>query len=267
VQVRVGCDPELFLFSKSRNMYISAEGLVPGTKEDPHPLKDGAVQRDGTALEFNTTPCTSAGEFEDKINSVKEQCQALVGSDIELRAVPFISFDKDYYASLSEDSKRLGCEPDYMGWIGVANKRPKSIPFSHTGGGHLHTGWTNGLGPFEMYHFSDCTRLAGLQDTYFSLFVKNWDKDTRRHEMYGKGAAFRPKDYGVELRSLSNAWVGEPKLYRWLFDSCKWVFNALNEHDYQYYQVTSALRARAEEDVDAQIHAIFQRDDYPRYPA
>jgi len=265
VTLRVGCDPELFLFSKSRNMYISAEGLVPGTKEDPYPLKDGAVQRDGTALEFNIAPCTSAGEFCYNVNSVKEQCQALVGSDIELRAVPFVTFDKDYYTTLSPGSKLLGCEPDYAGWYGYRNKPPKPIPMSHTGGGHLHTGWTEGQGPFERSHFNDCTFLSGMQDTYFSFFVKNWDTDTRRHEMYGKGAAFRPKSYGVELRSLSNAWVGEPKIYGWLFDSCKWVFDVLSDGK-KYFSPYDLPFGVDHLSIDEKIKMIFGRSDYPRYP-
>jgi len=47
-----------------------------------------------------------------------------------------------------------------------------------------------------------------------SLF---YDDETQRREMYGKAGACRYKSYGVEYRTLSNAWLKSEALMRWVF--------------------------------------------------
>ncbi len=51
----VGADPELMLVDSS-GVLVSAIGIVPGTKEEPHPVSCGAVQHDNVNAEFNVEP-------------------------------------------------------------------------------------------------------------------------------------------------------------------------------------------------------------------
>jgi hypothetical protein len=45
------------------------------------------------------------------------------------------------------------------------------------------------------------------------------DTGDLRKELYGKAGAYRGKEYGVEYRSLSNYWVFDPKLTKWIWSS------------------------------------------------
>jgi hypothetical protein len=46
-----------------------------------------------------------------------------------------------------------------------------------------------------------------------------YDKDTRRRGMYGNGGCFRPKSYGCEYRTLSNAWLNSRVTIEWVFNA------------------------------------------------
>ncbi len=54
-------------------------------------------------------------------------------------------------------------------------------------------------------------------DFYLGLPSLVYDSATRRREMYGKAGAYRPKSYGVEYRTLSNAWLNSAELIRWVY--------------------------------------------------
>jgi hypothetical protein len=54
-------------------------------------------------------------------------------------------------------------------------------------------------------------------DFYLGLPSLVYDAATRRREMYGKAGAYRPKSYGVEYRTLSNAWLNSAELIRWVY--------------------------------------------------
>ena len=51
MNILIGADPELFV--KKDGVVVSGHDLIQGTKADPFPVQDGAVQVDGMALEFN----------------------------------------------------------------------------------------------------------------------------------------------------------------------------------------------------------------------
>lgn len=258
MKLLVGGDPELFLWHKPTQRYISAEGIVPGTKERPERMKHGCVQRDGLALEFNLDPADSKAHFVDSVGNTLDSCRSLVGSEVELRAVPSVTFDEEYYDSLSSNSKQLGCTPDYNAWTYGRNPTPTPIPRFHSGGGHLTLGWTQGEStlPYQG-HYDDCVQLVQRLDTYFSRFYHRWDTDQERQRLYGRPGCFRPKPFGVEYRTPSNAWVGKPELWPWIYDSCQWVF--------QHALDGKPFRARCQ-DQHSDLEDFFADSSYPRYP-
>lgn len=229
---KFGTDPELFLQHRETGKFISACGILPGTKESPFPVNKGAVQVDGVAFEFNTMPALTVEEFLDNITSVTQVMQNLVkkvAPDLRLVVTPTALFDKDYFSALPEDAKKLGCEPDYNAYTGEQNQKPETDEPFRTGAGHLHVGWTSFEDPFNVNHFRDCRDVAMQLDA--ALYVPSllWDNDDKRRELYGSMGAFRPKSYGVEYRPLSNSWVADPDLQEWIFNTSLHAMNLLDD--------------------------------------
>lgn len=224
--ISVGADPEFFLKKGARN--VSAHGIVPGDKKKPHKLKYGAIQLDGTAVEFNIDPARTASDFKKNILSTLNEVRGLVPKEYRFNFSPAVNYNREYFKKIPTKCKELGCDPDFDAYqFGKANDRPDNRGTMRTGAGHLHIGWdaTGQLNPEDRSHILDCCLLSKNLDAVFSMIERNWDTDTKRRKMYGKLGAFRPKKYGCEYRSLSNAWVKYPKLYPFLFNLCKSTYN------------------------------------------
>src|SRR3546814_8173445 len=72
----IWCDPEIFMFKNG--VPVSAHNAVPGTKYDPYKVKNGAVQVDGMALEFNIDPSHTEEEFVSSVQSVLATLKEMV---------------------------------------------------------------------------------------------------------------------------------------------------------------------------------------------
>lgn len=253
--ILIGADPEFFLRDIKTKKFISAHGLVPGDKKNPHKLEDGACQLDGTAIEFNINPAGSALEFEYNVHSVLKQLRAMIPKQYEFVFEPAIHYDKEYWKTIPEDYKVLGCDPDFNAYSHGATPQtpPKPVNTMRTGAGHIHIGWTDKAEPTDEIHFWDCRTIIQDLNTWYTNINKIWDTDTQRKNMYGNGAVFRPKSYGVEFRTPSNAWLNYPNLWAWIFDSVKEVFFHSNDrltlnnylYIYEYLNETPEKKVKA----------------------
>jgi hypothetical protein len=214
--VLVGADPEVFVRDK-QGRFRSAHGLIPGTKKEPYKVKDGAVQVDGLALEFNIDPASTREQFVHNIGSVMGQLAAMV-PDYELVIQPSVRFNGNHLRAQPEEALELGCEPDYDAYKEKENPRPNNKTTLRTGAGHVHIGFTEGADPQDPEHIQRCITLVKHLDAFLGLPSLSWDNDTLRRTLYGKAGAFRPKEYGVEYRTLSNAWLRDPRLVGYVFD-------------------------------------------------
>lgn len=210
----VGCDPEVFV--KQNGVFKSAYGLIKGDKKNPQKVNRGAVQVDGMALEFNIDPAASEDEFcinvQDVFNTMK-----LMVPDYEVVTVPVAHFDNDYILKQPPEALELGCDPDYNAWHGLVNIKPNALRPMRTASGHVHIGWTNDADPNSPDHISMAQAAVKQMDFYLGLPSLAYDDDTERREMYGKAGCCRYKTYGVEYRTLSNAWLKSEALMRWVF--------------------------------------------------
>jgi hypothetical protein len=204
----LGCDPELF-FVNDAGKYISSVGLIGGTKDFPRPIGEGcAVQEDNVAVEFNTPPCASADAFIRSINYNKEfiqkRCDEL---GLKLAIVPSAVFDSDQLNT--QAAQEFGCEPDFNAWAdGKQNPRPKAGNQNlRSAGGHIH-----------VETKLDKLEVVKAMDLFVGCPMIEFDPDTGRRELYGKCGAFRPKSYGVEYRTASNAWIQTDERIRWAWD-------------------------------------------------
>lgn len=221
-EILIGCDPELFLWSKLSDRYVSAHDMLPGTKKEPFKVNLGAVQVDGTAAEFNIDPASTAQQFYTNIKTVMAELQHMV-PNYSLKSVPYVKYEKSYFQRIVPDyAKELGCEPDYDAWTTAMNPPPElsNTPL-RTAAGHVHIGWTEGADPFDEKHFETCVALVKQLDYYLGIMSLTWDPDNTRRIMYGKAGAFRPKPYGVEYRVMSNAWLNNMSTIKKVFKLAK----------------------------------------------
>lgn len=216
MQFLIGADPEYFV--KKNGVFVSAHGLVAGDKKNPLKIKNGAVQVDGMALEFNIDPAASKDQFYTNITSVMDQLRAMV-PDYEHVFAPVADFDPDHLKAQPEVARELGCDPDYNAWTNDVNPKPDGDRPMRTASGHIHIGWTKDMEQDDIFHRQDCIRAAKAMDVFLGLPSVILDPDTRRREMYGKAGCFRVKSYGVEYRTLSNFWLQSKGLIDWAYDS------------------------------------------------
>jgi hypothetical protein len=87
-----------------------------------------------------------------------------------------------------------------------------------TAGGHVHVGGFFTNNPHSPVQMGMSAYLSRLLDRYLGVYSILWDKDDNRRSMYGQAGCFRPKPYGMEYRSMSNAWTFNKKLIRVVYD-------------------------------------------------
>lgn len=216
MEFTIGADPEIFMGMGGR--FISAHSVIPGTKKRPYKVDKGAVQVDGMALEFNVDPSSNYEEFVDKLEAVQQQLKAMLPEGMDFLTSSTVEFDDIFVKNVPGKALRLGCEPDYNAYTIRQNKKPDSSAFIRTAGGHIHVGGIDTSAPFSDGHMTTSARLARLLDEKIGVYSLLWDKDDKRRSLYGQAGSFRPKYYGMEYRSLSNAWLFNKNIIQFIYD-------------------------------------------------
>lgn len=231
--ILIGADPEFFLFSKKHQTHVSAWGLFPGTKSDPYPLEGGAMQVDGTALEFNINPTDDPQKFDKIITLVLKQMQDIINkvdNDLSMDFTPLTNFGRDYWKTIPIGAKHLGCEADFNSF-GMRNPSPNPNRI-RTAAGHIHLGFTKGQRTERgSDHFDKCVELSRHFHELKSLEINpltNLEK--QRLDFYGGNGSFRPKSYGLELRSPSNLWVKDTNSRTKIFNNAQNSFRKAQEN-------------------------------------
>jgi hypothetical protein len=225
----VGADPEVFVRHKATGELVSAHGLVPGTKDNPHRVAAGAVQVDGMALEFNIDPAKNPNQFAARISQVMRVLDDMV-PDHDLAIQPVAEFSRDVFDSAPEEAKVLGCEPDLDAWTGQINPAPNQEVDFRTAAGHVHLGWTENMDITDPDHIEACCMMGKQLDAVLLPLSLEEDKDTKRRELYGQPGAIRVKPYGVEYRVLSNYWLASEALMKSVFEHAEAAYKLLRRN-------------------------------------
>lgn len=202
----IGADPEIFVTKRGKP--ASAFGIIEGTKSSPVKVPGGAHQVDGMALEFNIDPVNYQNfeAFNRNIVSVMKSLKAAVpGHNFKIAATQ--EFGKEFMDLQPPEAKELGCDPDFNAYTLKENPRPDGERTFRTAAGHIHLGWGEGIPTENEEHREICASIVKWLDATVGLFMTYIDRDPLRRELYGKAGAFRPKPYGVEYRTPSNAWI------------------------------------------------------------
>lgn len=214
----IGADPEVFV--KDSAGWVSAHNLVKGDKVNPYPVKHGAVQVDGMALEFNIDPANNEEEFISHMKSVSSQLEKMIGDKQFIKDCSVV-FDEEQVKDVPFENLAIGCMPDYDAYTLGVNEPPDIKTMMRTAGGHIHIGGFFTNNKYGQEHFSLSASLAKAMDKYVGVYSLLWDKDDKRRELYGKAGAFRPKEYGMEYRTLSNAWIFSENLLSFIYKQTK----------------------------------------------
>lgn len=216
MNVLLGCDPEIFITDKA-DVPHSAHGLVPGTKKEPYKVDRGAIQVDGTALEFNIDPAKTEEEWVQNIAAVMSQLREKTPKKFNFLIEPHVVFTDAYFKSLPEEAKEMGCEPDLNAYTMKENPKPNDQSKMRTASGHIHIGITENQDITNQEHIIRMCTLAKHLDLWLGVRSLEWDSDSKRQQLYGKPGAIRIKPYGLEYRVLSNAWLQDEKLVRFVY--------------------------------------------------
>ena len=229
----VGADPEIFI--KGADGFVSAHDKIPGNKRTPYPVSKGGVQVDGMATEFNIDPASSYEEFQLNLDTVQGILKDMLGPDYDFIQASTVKFDEDFAKDVPVSAMRLGCEADFNGWTGYENESPNEAALMRTAGGHVHVGLddltTDDLYDFD--HYLECGRLARILDETLGVYSILWDDDDERRTLYGKAGSFRPKIYGMEYRTLSNMWIFNPTIVKFVYTSVEEALNKWSNKDYE----------------------------------
>ena len=208
-----GTDPEFFLSDGKK--LVSAVGKIAGTKEDPIWLECGSgLQYDNVALEFCTPIASGQG---DMIASLKETFR-LIKTMVPLKLVCSSSAYFPSEELQTDEAKMFGCSPDYNAWTMKRNKVPKQVDDTFRScGGHVHVGYADGS-PFTflLTHEGKIATVKAMDIMLglASLSLDNNQASKDRRMLYGKAGCHRPKEYGIEYRTLSNFWLKSPALVK-----------------------------------------------------
>lgn len=204
LKFKLGADPEFFLM-RGDSFVAGFESGVWGDKYTPQKLDKGDVQVDGTALEIGIDPASSAQEFSDNCEHVMAQVRDLIGPEFSIAPSSEAIFPEEYFNTIPDHFKMMGCQPDFNGFElkmnkamtnGKAMKDPRRFA-----GGHLHIS-IEGKTTEELVEF-----LLPVLDKNVGLYCLSLDPNSQRLSTYGAPSNFRPKDYGIEYRTPSAMWL------------------------------------------------------------
>jgi hypothetical protein len=203
--------------------------IVPG--EYALKRQEQGIVLDGLAIEVQPKYSTCR---ELIASDIAWKMHALEGKGIKVSSRYDADF-KDVWEDVAEDSKILGCEPDYNGYTGSVNIKniDGSTITKRYAGGHIHIGGNQGeYGSVCIDAMEDYQNLIPLLDLVVgipSVLIDRGDNISRRQQ-YGKAGSFRKKPYGVEYRVLSNFWIKDIKLFYLFFGLARTAINILVNH-------------------------------------
>lgn len=255
----IGADPEVFL-QDAQGGLVSAIDKIGGSKENPRPLDDlgegFAVQEDNVALEYNIPPANSAEMFVDHIQMAMKYLQmevARYGLQFNTQSAAFWPKEQLLHPKALE----FGCDPDFNAWDnGRRNPRPKADDHTlRSCGGHIHVG-------HRFKTQKDVLAFIRRMDLFLAVPSVILDEGDLRKQLYGKAGAFRFKPYGCEYRVLSNFWIFDPQLIKWVYQNTEM---ALEEQDFVIDGDKELILQAINKNDKRAAEQLIQKHDIPLY--
>lgn len=256
INMTTGTDVEFPLWNtqlKLVNKYVSAIPLIDGTKNNPFWFKNGGnIQYDNVACEFATPVSHNKKEFITSIRETLDNVIEYLPDYIQLKAVPSVTFRK---TTLNHpEAMRAGCDPDFNAWTGTANSAPVLTDNNlRSFGMHMHVGHKSLQTPIDKRRF---VVFMDMLFGYMDLKLNNSAEKKARRSLYGKLGSYRPTEYGVEYRVLSNDWMRTHEQIELLYDITHFCLQIFNSENF-----ASIFRSAYKIAVDSNLPLAFDTND------
>jgi hypothetical protein len=170
--------------------------------------------RDNVAVEFGVPPATNVDDFVHYVTTAIADLNEYLPDNLELICTPSAHFP-DYELNHKE-ARAFGCEPDYNAWDEDINEPPEGAAEGtfRSCGGHEHVGSELLQDIQSKIEF---TKLMDCMHGYVATKLDDSDEAIARRFLYGKAGCYRPTDYGVEYRTMSNFWCKDEKLMKLIY--------------------------------------------------
>lgn len=221
---KIGSDIEFALQDITTGEWVSAEGLIQGTKKNPFRFDPNnehyATSLDNVLYEGNIPPAKSAFEFYQNVRTLQNFMQNQLPKNLKLRPIAAASFDEKYLNT--PNAKVYGCEPSIDAWSEeIVQPKPNKSNI-RAAGGHIHISYNNP-------HFQTSFNIVKAMDLFLGVPAVILEPANKRKSTgYGVAGNCRLSSWGVEYRSLSGYFFGQKRLIEWCFKNTKKAVNYLN---------------------------------------
>jgi len=222
---KFGTDPEFFL--KEGDKFKSSIPIVGmGTKEKPMPMdKDGfAFLHDNVAVEFNVPPASDLQEFTNNIRYGLKYLKNIIPDSYDIGTEASAHFP--YEELVDVKATEFGCEPSFDAWRkGEQMERPSPDGTLRSCGGHIHL-------EFDSIDGRNMLAVVKALDLHLAVPSILMDTDLYRRDLYGKAGDYREKlkQNRFEYRVLSNFWIFDDTLIKWVWDNTLRAVEFVKEH-------------------------------------
>lgn len=234
----IGADVEVFLQHKLTREIVSAEGYIRGSKYNPFVFdranKFFTTSLDNVLAEFTIPPARSKEEFFNSLTKSLNYINSSIPEELCTAIQPAARLDDRFLQT--EQALVFGCEPDYNAYTLTENPKPSSQDMNlRSAGGHIHIGFNVTKDEkandhdFTLKEIQERAEVIKAMDLFVGVPSIIMEPDNQRKELYGKAGAFRPKNYGVEYRTISNFYLVSKEYIDWVYNSVIDAINWLNE--------------------------------------
>lgn len=222
-----GSDPEFFLV-KNKKIY-SAIGIVKGNIHNRIFVGDNQFYYDNVAAECAICPGSSKQKVLNNFRNCFQSYSDLV-DPYQLIALASFVFKNEQLSN--EEARTVGCAKEYCAY----EMKQKNSPVSkikkenlRTCGGHIHVGdeLLTGDGPESILFIYMLDLFLGVT----SVWLDDDENSSKRRGLYGKAGRYRPTDYGIEYRSLSNFWLKSPNFVDVFYDLTFFALNLVKSEE------------------------------------
>ena len=158
-------------------------------------------------LEFNIPPANQAARFSRRVREGLNYILGLVRTSLPHHELDIGACARVFSPEAldSAQAQVFGCSPDFNAHQqGQPWPTVKPIALECEGGawrfagGHVHIGYEAAIPQFVA---------AAFADVFLGLPSVSLDQQGERRKLYGQAGRYRPTDWGLEYRTLSNFWI------------------------------------------------------------